>query len=272
MGKFVFFSLAISIARMIVLGEARFFGDYDSIGSSGLHYQTMSHGGNYAPHRSDLFGGGVGSSGNSDAPLQISRIGGFGCSHRLFRSRASGDGNGGGTSGNGRRGRGGKDGKRGESKKSTKSSAAKEKDEPSTDEPSTGIDSSESKVVQFNDLKKLKKEEDVQFNERFKNAHGMSVQEFQGLMAELEAGRKKKQIKDRGITVVELEKEHKSKLRNPHGISEHEFRDVLAEHENGHKTKQGKDLNVKKSAEHNKGKKSNEGTKKTDEIDELKND
>lgn len=41
---------------MKVTTDAIFFGDYESIGSSELHLQTMSFDGSHTPHRSNLFG------------------------------------------------------------------------------------------------------------------------------------------------------------------------------------------------------------------------
>lgn len=178
MGKLVLFSLSISIACMIAIVDANFFGDYDSIGSSGSHYQSIGDG--YAPHRSnfDAFGG--------DGPLQNVHMGGFGriggSSHRLSRPRGSGGG-----SGSGRGGRGGT----GDKGKRSKGSNKKKEE---TD--SSGMDSSEGNVIQFSDLVKNKKGEHAKYEERFQNIHGVSLQQFHLLKEEVRAGLSTVQGKD----------------------------------------------------------------------------
>lgn len=127
MEKLVFVTLAITIASMIVNVDAGFFGDYDSIGSSGSPFQTISLGDNYAPHRSNvnMFGGGGGGAfgssgfggGNSDALLQNVHIRSFGLSRPHGMS---------GGSGNGRRNRG-KKGKK--SEKGDEDSTKKKEDD-----------------------------------------------------------------------------------------------------------------------------------------------
>lgn len=76
MKKCVVFSFALSIAFMTVLTEANFFGDYDSVGSSGSHHQTIpfigDHNSNQQRSHYDAFDG------DDDDSFQNVRVGGFG--------------------------------------------------------------------------------------------------------------------------------------------------------------------------------------------------
>lgn len=78
MKKFVVFSLTLSIACMVVITEANFFGDYDSVdprGSSGSHHQTISFFGDQNSYQQrpyyNTFGG-------DDDSFQNIRVGGSG--------------------------------------------------------------------------------------------------------------------------------------------------------------------------------------------------
>lgn len=53
--KLVVVLFVTTFTCMAVTIEANFFGDYDSVGSSNSHYQTMAFDGSHSPHQSNLF-------------------------------------------------------------------------------------------------------------------------------------------------------------------------------------------------------------------------
>lgn len=113
MQKIVFFSFVISIASVIVISEAGFFGDYDSIGQS---IQSMGFGGRHSQHRQASndgdgiqslgfggfgrsIGGGSGFDDYPSEPRYTQNVGMGGSFHR--RRSPHGHGNGGGSGGGG---------------------------------------------------------------------------------------------------------------------------------------------------------------------------
>lgn len=201
MEKCVVFSLAISMACTKTITEARFFGDYDSMGSSGLHYQTMSFEDNFATHSSHLdpFGG-------TGGPLQNVRMGNFGGISGRFRS----------VTGRFRRGRGGKHDKINKIDKSTKydtHSNNKKGDEAPT-ESIPEMDKTESALLHARDEKKKIKEAQRIFIDR------LSLTTFQHLRSD--AKRESKSLQGNPWAMQKGKNENEDGNENENEIAEEE--------------------------------------------------